>query len=428
MKLRTALVIVSLCLSLAISADDKSNDCAGCWIAPPGALTVDQTLGVNIHFTDPKPGEVQMIAAAGFHWVRMDFKWELTEHERGQYDFSPYDHLLKELDAFKLRALLILDYGNPLYTEGESVRTPLAREAFVKWAVGAAKHFAGRGVVWEVFNEPNTAMFWPPQPNVDEYNALANEVGRAFRASVPNEQLIGPSTAAIDFRFLDSCFKSRLLDDWFAVSVHPYRQTNPETAANEYARLRDLIRSYNPRASQPPLSIVSSEWGYSSAWSHMNEETQAVMLTREILTNVANGIQISIWYDWRDDGSDPNEPEDHFGLVRETYRSGQTLAYDPKPAYFAAKTLANLIGDYRFEARLNIGSADDYVLVFAKGNERRFVAWTISPPARRVILKNMAGQYSVVSATGQNLGGITATSGALTLDLTTTPKYLTPLH
>ena len=130
MKLRTALAIVSLCLSLAISADHKSNDCAGCWIAPAAASTVDQTLGVNVHFTDPKPGELQMIADAGFHWVRTDFKWELTERERGKYDFSAYDRLLKELDVFQIRALLILDYGNPLYTEGESVRTPVARAAF----------------------------------------------------------------------------------------------------------------------------------------------------------------------------------------------------------------------------------------------------------------------------------------------------------
>src|SRR2546423_9255240 len=186
----------------------------------------------------------------------MDFKWEVTERVRGKYDFSAYDHLLKDLDTFKIRALLILDYGNPLYTEGESVRTPVARDAFVKWAVAAAKHFAGRGVVWEIFNEPNIARFWPPQPNVDEYKALANDVGRAFRASVPNERLIGPSTAGIDFRFLDSCFKSKLPCDWSAVSVHPYRQTNPETVVNEYAQLRDLIRGYSLPARESPLSII----------------------------------------------------------------------------------------------------------------------------------------------------------------------------
>ena len=75
-----------------------------------------------------------------------------------------------------MRALFILDYGNPLYTRGKSVRTAEAREAFARWAVAAAKHFSGRGINWEVFNEPNHPIFWPPKPNVNEYAALAVEV------------------------------------------------------------------------------------------------------------------------------------------------------------------------------------------------------------------------------------------------------------
>src|SRR3979409_768285 len=34
------------------------------------ASRIPQGLGVNIHFTDPQPGEVKMIADAGFRWVR----------------------------------------------------------------------------------------------------------------------------------------------------------------------------------------------------------------------------------------------------------------------------------------------------------------------------------------------------------------------
>ena len=160
----------------------------------------------------------------------------------------------------------------------------------------------------------------------------------------------------------------------------------------------------------------------------MNEETQAVMLTREFLTNVANGIQISIWYDWRDDGNDPNEPEDHFGLVRNAYRPGQTPAYDPKPAYSAAKTLVNVLNGYRFQERLKVGSADDYVLVFVKDSERRFVTWTTSQMAHHAMMNQMAGEYSVVMASGESAGSITPTNGALNIELGPTPKYLIPIH
>src|SRR5579875_1187601 len=37
--------------------------------------SIPDNLGVDIHFTSPQPGEMQELAAAGFHWVRMDFDW-----------------------------------------------------------------------------------------------------------------------------------------------------------------------------------------------------------------------------------------------------------------------------------------------------------------------------------------------------------------
>jgi len=47
----------------------------------------------------------------------MDFGWEATEKKKGEYDFSAYDRLVAALDKFKIRAVFILDYGNPLYAD-----------------------------------------------------------------------------------------------------------------------------------------------------------------------------------------------------------------------------------------------------------------------------------------------------------------------
>src|SRR4051812_46421879 len=70
--------------------------------------------GVNIHFTDARPGEMKMLADAGFKFVRMDFDWAKIETTRGQYDFSEYERLVKSLDEYGLHAIFILDYANPL--------------------------------------------------------------------------------------------------------------------------------------------------------------------------------------------------------------------------------------------------------------------------------------------------------------------------
>src|SRR5229473_3227724 len=289
MTLRFALILLTLFLALSISADRTRNNCPGAWSSTSNPQTLDRGLGVNIHFTDPRPGEIKMIADAGFRWVRMDFVWEATENTRGRYDFSAYDRLLDSLQPFDLGALLILDYGNQLYDNGAPPRTENARRAFADWAGAAARHFAGRRVIWEVYNEPNNKMFWRPQPDVNEYVALALAVGRAFRAAAPNEKLIGPATG-IDFPFLEACFKAGLLDYWSAVSVHPYRQSGPEEAANDYCRLRELIARYRTGSghdvvSAPNLSlstndipIISGEWGYSSAWRNMDEAKQSALL------------------------------------------------------------------------------------------------------------------------------------------------------
>jgi polysaccharide biosynthesis protein PslG len=430
MILRLALVLLTLFLSLSISADRPANNCSQCWAPSANPLTVESGMGVNIHFTDPKPGEIKMIAAAGFRWVRMDFKWDVTERERGQYDFAPYDQLMSELDQYNIRALFILDYGHPLYG-GWPPRSEAARQAFARWAVAAAKHFSNRGVIWELYNEPNIKIFWPPRPDVDEYIALALGVGRAFRAEVPNEKLIGPAISGIQISFLEACFKAGLLEYWSAVSVHPYRQTDPEAAANEYYVLRELIDRYRTgternrnTTSTKDIPIISGEWGYSSVWRNMDEDRQGYLLARQMLTNVANGIPISIWYDWQDDGPDPGEAEHHFGLVRNTYHAGSDPIYEPKPAYLAASTLSRMFQGYQFEMRLLVGSKDDYILVFAKGADRRIAAWTNSNLKRRVTIP-LDGAFTLTTHNGEGSGTITATGSGLSIEIGSAPVYLT---
>jgi hypothetical protein len=346
------------------------------------------------------------------------------------------------LKAFNVRALFILDYGNPLYDNGAPPRTEATRQAFTRWAVAAAQHFSGREVIWEIYNEPNHALFWPSKPNAHEYAALALAVGRSFRESVPNEKLIGPATSEIDFAFLEVCFKAGLLEYWSAVSIHPYRRTDPETAAQDYCRLREMIRTYAPRAVQSPKSkvqspdagggpngsskeipIISSEWGYSAVWPRMTEEMQGQLLARSWLTNVANNISLSIWYDWRDDGLDPKEAEHHFGIVSHSYQEGREPVYDPKPAYLAAKTLTSTFNGYRFEKRLDIGDDEDYVLFFRKGAELRVAAWT-TRGSHNVIIPLNTGRYTSTRHTGETIGVIASGQNGISIALSTSPVYL----
>ena len=401
----------------------------------PPDVAIPGGFGVNIHFTDPRPGEMEMLAASGVKWVRMDFVWGATEREKGVYDFSAYDRLVAALGKHGLKALFILDYGNRHYDGGASPASDEGRQAFARWAAEGVKHFRGRGFIWEMWNEPNIG-FWKPEPNVTNYIALARETGRAIREAAPGEWYVGPATSRIDLPFLEACFKGGLLDYWDAVTVHPYRhESGPETVAREYGQLRDLIARYAPAGRDIP--ILSGEWGYTAAWARFDETSQGAMLARQWLANTACGIPLSIWYDWHDDGRDPKEAEHHFGTVAHEYHAGRDPVYDPKPAYRAARTFTGLLGGFRYagraplfrggaeeEAREPASSPDDWALLFENGDTRMLAAWTTSEKPVTAWLAARAGPIGVTNHVGEALPALAALDGRVALTLTGHPLYL----
>lgn len=418
-------VISILCVGILLLAGCTSSaHPPSPWPSNTSAPAIPETFGVNIHFTDPQPGEVKMLAAGGFRWVRMDFVWQSTEVVKGKYDFSSYDRLLKALDEQQIRPLFILDYSHTLYDNNHAPFTTEGRRAFAKWAVAAVRRYRGRGILWEIYNEPNTG-FWSPKPKVSDYIKLALDTSKAIHEAAPNEQIIGPAVWGMEWDFVEECLRSGLLNYWSAVSVHPYRKSDPESVVEDYTRLRKLIDKYAPAGKRVP--IISSEWGYSSSSFNVGDERQASILARQLLINQSQGIALSIWYDWRDDGRNPRETEHHFGTVLPSYYSNRDPVYDPKPAYRAVHTLSSFLQGYRFRERVAVKdslSDDDYVLAFQNNGETKFAAWTTSLLNHTVTLPLSSGTYRILSHTGETTALKNADQSGLIMGLTDAPQYI----
>src|SRR5437899_3821251 len=151
-------------------------------------------VGVNIHFVAGHEQDLDLIAAAGFKFVRMDFAWEAIEKQRGKYNWSEYNQLMTNLDKRGIRALFILDYSHHLYERevtsphpitGATHRTtaspqhPESIAAFARWAAESAKHFHGRHIIWEIWSEPN-GHFCAPGPDAQQYSMLAIAAAKAI--------------------------------------------------------------------------------------------------------------------------------------------------------------------------------------------------------------------------------------------------------
>lgn len=416
-------IIFGLALACGVAGEPEQKNLRGLLPLNP---SVPDGLGVNIHFTDARPGEMEMLEGGGFTWVRMDLSWSGTERVKGEYDFRPFERLLDSLDKHGIRAMLILDYHNRFYDEGLSPYTDEGRAAFARWAAAAVSKFKGRGIIWEMYNEPNIS-FWKPRPNPPDYIKLAIEVGKAIRAVAPDELYVGPATSQIDLPFLTACFEAGLLEYWDAVTVHPYRQSAPETVVPEYLKLRRKIDRFAPAGKHLP--IISGEWGYSAVWQRFDADRQARYLARQWLVNLSQSVPLSIWYDWRNNGKNPKEPEHHFGTVQHDYRRGEQPVFEPKPAYRAAQTLTRCLSGLRFNKRLDVGQADDWCLLFAAGDRQALACWTTRPGApREVVLPTGPGKFQVVSLTGEEFVQQEADAAGLRLSLSGDVRYVLPAN
>jgi hypothetical protein len=323
-------------------------------------------IGVNIHFPGAPHKDMALIEEAHIKFIRADLTWAHVERKRGHYDFSSYDQLV---DSFQLqggRILFILDYGNRLYADERSMKTENQRSGFAQFAKEAAKRYRGKGVLWEIWNEPNIKQFWGEEPSAEDYMALVKATCSAIREADGEALIIAPATIGLDTKFIRACAEEGLFELVDGVSYHPYREGGPESVLESHRQLEKIIEEFTPQGKERPR-IVSSEWGWGLSFmtAEIDGEVdpslrQAAYLTRRFCIEAYAGVACAIHYKWR---------EDNHGLIKSNYA--------PKPSYQAFKTLNEQLTRFsRAMTRLEIGSADtNFVFIFEGTSGKKMVAW-----------------------------------------------------
>ncbi|CAK0858381.1 unnamed protein product [Prorocentrum cordatum] len=414
--------------------------------------------GVNIHFTGSNPTRMAALAKA-FKVIRIDMFWHHVESSKGKFDFKEYEELLADMEDNDVQPLFILCYGNGLYGCPDHPRTPSCQEAFVNYAAASMTHFAGHGIIWEVYNEPNG--FWADfgrlrEETRREYPALVNRVMQRVRGdpAIANETVIGPATSGVDVEFICATGNVGGLDHFDGISAHPYRREGPESVVGSWQELRHRLEGYPTVAKLP---FVSSEWGWATCGHPDNPQPcppggggtgdlisgaqQAARLARQWLINDNVGISFSIWYDWADDGTEPMNAEHNFGA---TYHDADYAA-EPnvygKPSYLAAMTLQSLLGSLVYVENL-CGPDGTFCLRYRHrddpdGKYDKYAVWTLKPHGLMTLSLPVKECMRVIGMLGENLdqaacgeGGCPEVcpegGGGVQMQVSDLPSYLVP--
>jgi hypothetical protein len=293
---------------------------------------------------------------------------------------------------------LILDYGHP--DHGGSVpRTAEDIAAFGRFAEAAARHFKGRDVRYEIWNEPNLGQFWPPRPSAEEYAALLREAVAAMHRADPAAKVVSGGVSTLDLKFLRRAIDPGIARDLSAIGVHPYPKGAPETIRPELEKLREWAhRSFGER-----IEIWDTEWGYSSTSAtetapgkgHSDEGRlrQARLAIREILTVWSTGLPVGVWYDLQDDGADAENPEQNYGLLD---ASGAE-----KPAMQAVRTVMTAVRGRKYAGMIQDWPAGTHAMRFDGPSDVLIVVWNDRARKRQTIRYAKENLLSVTGLMGK---------------------------
>jgi hypothetical protein len=399
------LLLIILLLSNSMLVLGQVTGPSTAW--PP--LSIRDGLGVSAHWRgkvdeagatiEPFPIKVMeramgQIVDMGLKIVRIGNCWQWKDKSKGEYDFSLQRQIVNACEQRGLRVVTQLEFADPRYEKSHSIVTEEGRRSYARFCASIVKEFKGKGVIWEMWNEPNGPTFWQAPIGAADYFIVIAAAMKAMRDADPNCIIIAPSVCTFDWNFLDDFFKYGLkygfLEYVSAVSIHPYGY-GPEVQLPEYLRLRDMINTYN-KATGKKVFIVCSEWGYSRVSLDFGEkhirtqDEQGALVARSILVSLMVGTPMHIVYqnlDFHEDNRLENI-EAHYGLL--------TVDEKPKSAYQAVKTLIRQLGDLKFESQLLTGSVNsfeiqvgDYVALFSGKSRGVVVAWTTSHPHEALV-------------------------------------------
>jgi polysaccharide biosynthesis protein PslG len=378
-------------------------------------------IGVNIHRLR---GDNQLDSAreAGFGFARLDLLWERVERN-GMYRFAAYDALMNALEARGMGALMILDYGHPGHG-GKVPRTAEDIAAFGRFAEAAAMRYKGRDVRYEIWNEPDIVQFWPPKPNAREYAAVLREAVSAIHRADPAAKIVSGGVSRIDLKFLRKAIDPDVAAGLSAIGVHPYPKGRPEKMGPEIAKLREWARqSFGER-----LEIWDTEWGYSSTNStggvpgngHSGEGRlqQAGLAVREMLAVWSVGFPLGVWYDLQDDGADPENAEQNYGLLDQNGAA--------KPAMQAMRTVMAAVRGRRYAGAIQRAPSGMYAMRFDGQADVLFIVWSDRGGKRRTIRYTKDNLVSVTGWTGNTVEPSSDSSGEgqIEVDEASGPVYL----
>ena len=199
--------------------------------------------------------------------------------------------------------------------------------------------------MWQVWNEPDFARYWAPQPFAASYVRLLAAAHRAIKAADPGAQVVLAGLPEFSWQYLAQILAvPGAAGDFDVAAAHPYT-ADPAGVITILGRDRAALDAHG--AAAKPLLATEVTWPSSQGHAPpqfgvgVTESAQAQRISAllPMLAGARKRLQLigALWYTWMGDESPAGTPYafNYAGLV--AYRDGRVVV---KPALAAFRRQA----------------------------------------------------------------------------------------
>jgi hypothetical protein len=305
-------------------------------------------------------GDFETLGTARIRTERTLLNWSMLQRSPGSFSWGGTDEFIGSLASYGIRPAPFV-WGSPSWVAGSLATPPLDSAAdkqawwgFLKaavarygpggsyWANGYRQKFGQNATPlpihsWQIWNEPNSAKFFAPNPSTSKYAQLLRISHDAIKSQDPQARIVLAGMLSYanpkSWDFLDGLYDiGNVKGSFDAAALHPYAP-DIERVQNAFQQFRRVMTEHSD--AQTPLWVTEIGWGSNppDQFGINQGLTGQESLLRQSFQMILNNrrawnVQRLFWYFWRD-------PATHRPGSCNFCSSAGLLRYDrtPKPAY-----------------------------------------------------------------------------------------------
>jgi hypothetical protein len=234
-----------------------------------------------------------LMKQAGVGFLRLDFLWDDIEPKEGEFDFRKYDAIVETLDKDNISILGILHYSaNWSSSCGRWNCPPSDNSLFVNYVTRVISRYKNKVKYWELWNEPDSSVYWTPQDGLKSYCKLLKEVYIQAKKIDPECKILNGGLSN-GLASVNKLYDNGAKDYFDILNIHIFESplhANSIKAVTAYPKLAYKIMSRN------------------------GDSHKKIWITEIGSPGVKKGLKVNNW--WM--GKNPNEQE-QAGWVRQVY-------------------------------------------------------------------------------------------------------------